>query len=168
MHCIWIFAELRSTEQAAEYANVRTLGIPRACRPVLTVLTDHYPQLLHLHVGCVILSGSLFSIRAVLRIANNPLANHRALRILSYLIDTTLLIAAILLTLILHQYPFVNSWLTAKVLLLVLYIAVGTVALKRARTAVGRALAMGVALAIFGYIIGVAVRHDPAGWLLSR
>jgi len=130
------------------------------------MLAGHYLQVLHLHVGCVILSGALFSARGLLRIADNPLANHRGLRILSYLIDTALLGAAILLTLILHQYPFVNGWLTTKVLLLVVYIALGTIALKRAQSTMARVMAVLAALAVFGCIIGVAVQHHPSGWLL--
>ena len=129
-------------------------------------VSAYYLQVLHLHVGAVILSGSLFTVRALLRIAGSPLANHRGLRILSYVIDTTLLVAAITLTLILHQYPFVNGWLTTKVLLLVVYIALGTLALKRAQSTAGRVLATLAALFVFAYIIGVAVQHRPAGWLL--
>jgi uncharacterized membrane protein SirB2 len=130
------------------------------------VLTAHYPQILLLHVGSVTFSGSLFAVRGILRFCDLPIANHRALRVLSYIVDTTLLVAAILLTLILHQYPFVNAWLTTKLLLLVLYIALGTIALKRARTTVGRGVALLAALATFAYIVGVAITHDPAGWLL--
>jgi uncharacterized membrane protein SirB2 len=130
------------------------------------MLAAHYLQVLHLHVGSVILSGSLFAVRALLRIAGSPLANQRVLRILSYVIDTTLLAAAVALTLILHQYPFVNGWLTTKVLLLIVYIALGTLALKRARSTAGRMLATLSALFVFAYIIGVAVQHRPAGWLL--
>jgi uncharacterized membrane protein SirB2 len=126
---------------------------------IADMLQTYYPQILHLHVGCVVLSGSLFGSRAILRIADNPLANHRGLRVLSYVIDTVLLAAAILLALIIRQYPFVNGWLTAKVLLLVLYIGLGTIALKRARTRTGRTLAMLAALLVFLLIIGVAVRH---------
>lgn len=124
-----------------------------------------YTLLLHLHVSAVVLSGSLFTLRALLRIADHPLANHRGLRILSYVIDTMLLVAAVALTLTLHQYPFVNGWLTTKVLLLIVYIALGTIALKRARSTAGRVLATLAALLVFAYIIGVAVHHRPAGWL---
>ena len=131
----------------------------------LIVLATHYPQILHLHVGAVVLSGSLFTVRALLRMGGSPMANHRGVRVLSYVIDTTLLVAAILLTLILHQYPFVNGWLTAKVLLLIVYVALGTLALKRAKTTAGRALATLASLLVFVYIIGVAVQHQPAGWL---
>ena len=130
------------------------------------MLAAHYLQVLHLHVSCVILSGSLFVVRSLLRIANRPLANHRALRILSYAIDTTLLCAGILLTLILHEYPFRDAWLTTKVLLLMLYIGLGTMALKRASTGPGRSAALIGALATYVFIIGVALTHQPAGWLL--
>lgn len=129
------------------------------------MLASHYVQLLHVHVGCVALSGTLFCTRALLRIANSPIANHRALRMLAYVIDTTLLGAAVLLTMIVHQYPITHAWLTTKVLLLVLYIALGTVALKRASSRRGRAAAAAAAVSVFGLIIGVALTHDPAGWL---
>ncbi len=130
------------------------------------MLTSHYQQILLLHVCCVTLSGALFAIRGVLRVGDLPVANHRALRILSYVIDTTLLTAAVLLTLILHQYPLVNAWLTTKLLLLLVYIALGTIALRRARTTAGRVAALTAALATFAFIVGVAITHQPAGWLL--
>jgi uncharacterized membrane protein SirB2 len=121
-------------------------------------------EILRVHVSCVALSGGLFAVRGALRVVNSPLANHRLLRITSYLIDTTLLLAAILLTTIVRQYPFVNAWLTAKVVLLVLYIATGIVALKHARSQAQRAAMVGAALTIYLLIIGVAITHRPAGW----
>jgi uncharacterized membrane protein SirB2 len=130
------------------------------------VLTAYYAQIRLLHIGCVAFSGTLFATRGVLRIANVAIANHRAVRILSYVVDTLLLVAAILLTLILHQYPFVNAWLTTKLLLLIVYVALGTIALKRAHTTAGRSAALIAALATFAYIIGVAIAHHPEGWLL--
>ena len=123
------------------------------------MLAAHYVQIRLLHVGCVALSGSLFTVRGLLRINRSPLANHRALRVVSYLIDTTLLVAAVLLTLIIHQYPFVNGWLTAKVLLLVPYIGLGIIALQRARTTRGRSVALIGALLTFATIVAIAVLH---------
>jgi len=93
------------------------------------------------------------------------IANHRLFRLTSYIIDTTLLASAILLTLILQQYPFVEAWLTAKVLLLALYIALGYITLKRARSRIGRIAALLGSLVTFVAIIGVAIAHHPAGWL---
>lgn len=129
------------------------------------MLNAYFAEIRLLHIGCVALSGALFTLRGVMRIADLPIANHWTLRWTSYVIDTALLGAAVLLTLILHQFPFVDAWLTCKVLLLPLYIALGIIALKRARSRVGRSVAFTAALVTFAYIVGVALAHDPVGWL---
>lgn len=126
-------------------------------------LTPWFGQILLLHVGCVVLSGSLFFSRGCLMLAGSPLANHVAVKRVSYLIDTTLLVAAIALTVIIHQYPFVQAWLTVKVLLLVVYIVLGVFALRRARTRAARAGFFVAALAVFGFIVSVALTKDPRG-----
>ena len=123
------------------------------------MLAPHYIPLHQLHVACVALSGTLFSSRALLHIQGSRLAQHRAVRMASYLIDTTLLVAGILLTLIIHQYPFVNGWLTAKVLLLACYIGLGLIALRFARTRLWRSAAMLGALVLYGAMITVALTH---------
>lgn len=134
------------------------------------MLAQHFHAILQLHVGSVILSGSLFFARGLMRLRGLALANHRALRILSYLIDTVLLGAAILLTLIVRQYPMANAWLTVKVGLLLVYIVLGSLALKRARTGHVRLAAFVAALATYGFIVSVAVTQNPLGLLgvLSR
>jgi uncharacterized membrane protein SirB2 len=129
------------------------------------MLVQHYLQIRFIHVTCVALSGALFTVRGVMRLADVPLANHRSLRLASYVIDTTLLTAAVGLMLIIHQYPLANSWLTAKVLLLVLYIGLGTMALKYGRSGRERGLTFGAALLTYTVIIGIAIAHHPAGWL---
>ena len=90
-------------------------------------------------------------------------ANNRVVARLSYVIDTALLAAAVLLMVIIHQYPFVQSWLTVKVVLLALYIVLGVLALRRGRTRWRRAGYFVAALAVYGFIISVAVMHDPRG-----
>lgn len=132
------------------------------------MLSAHVAEIRLLHVGCVAFSGTLFTLRGAMRIADFPIANHWTLRWTSYVIDTALLGAAALLTLILHQYPFVDGWLTCKVLLLPLYIALGIITMKRARTRAGRSVAFIAALLTFAYIVGVALAHDPSGWLALR
>ena len=128
------------------------------------MLASHYADIRLLHISCVALSGTLFTCRGLLRLFDSPIANTGALRWTSYVIDTVLLAAAILLTLILHQYPLENGWLTMKTALLVLYIALGVVALKRARTRFVSVAALIAALLIYGLIIGVAITHRPSGW----
>lgn len=130
----------------------------------MTLLIAHYGSIRFFHVSCVILSGGLFLGRGLMRIADAPVANHWALRVASYVIDTALLIAGILLTLTLHQYPLTDAWLTTKVLLLIVYIALGLYALKRAHRRSTRIIAYFGALLTFAFMIGVAVTHHPAGW----
>ena len=131
----------------------------------MTWLPSHYDDIRLFHVSCVALSGGLFLSRGLLQIGDAPLANAGALRIASYVIDTALLGAGISLSLLLHQYPFIDAWLTVKVLLLVVYIRLGLVALKRAQTRGVRIIAYLGAMATYAFIIGVAVTHHPAGWL---
>lgn len=129
-------------------------------------MIEFYPQIKFVHVLCVILSGSLFFVRGVLMLAGSRLANHAAARWLSYAIDTTLLTAALMLITILHQYPFVQAWLTVKVLLLVAYIVLGVLALRRARTRRARAICFVAAIGVFLFIVSVAIAHDPRGLLV--
>lgn len=129
------------------------------------MLASHLLEIRALHVGCVVLSGSLFTFRGVLRLNGVALANHGALRVASIIIDSVLLTAAILLTVILGQYPFLNGWLTVKLLLLVLYVALGSMALKRAKSRLGQITALAGALLTFIFIIGVAMTRQPLGWL---
>jgi len=127
-------------------------------------MVEYYLQIKFVHILCVGLSGALFATRGALHLANSPLAHHVAARWASYAIDTTLLTAALMLIGIVHQYPFTHAWLTTKVVLLVVYIALGAYALKRAHTRRTTAIAFVAALAVFATIIGAAVLHDARSW----
>lgn len=122
-----------------------------------------YLQILWTHIGCVIASGSLFFTRGCMMLAGLPAANHVALRRISVVIDSLLLTAAIALTMVIHQYPFLQAWLTVKVLLLVVYIALGVFALRRGRTLATRATCFASALIVFLFIVSVAYAHNPLG-----
>lgn len=122
-----------------------------------------YLQILWIHIGCVIASGSLFFTRGCMMLAGMPVANHVALRRISVVIDSPLLAAAIALTTIIHQYPFVQAWLTVKVILLVVYIVLGVFALRRGRTRAVRATCFAAAMLVFLFIVTVARTHDPLG-----
>jgi uncharacterized membrane protein SirB2 len=114
---------------------------------------------------CVVLSGSLFALRGLMMMRGSPYANHPTLRRCSYVIDTTLLGAAVILATVLQQYPFVQAWLTVKVVLLVVYIALGVLALRRGRTRRSRTAFLVAALLVYGFIVSVAMTHDPLGFL---
>jgi uncharacterized membrane protein SirB2 len=60
---------------------------------------------------------------------------------------------------------FANGWLATKLVLLVAYVALGTLALKRARSPRARSVCFAAALCTYLYILGVAHMHHPLGWL---
>jgi len=130
-------------------------------------MIEFYAQIKFVHVLCVILSGCLFALRGAMMLAGSRFSNSALLRYLSYAIDTTLLTAALMLVTILHQYPFVQAWLTEKVLLLVVYIVLGVFALRGGRTLRVRAVCYGAALGVYLTIVSIALAHNPPGWLVA-
>ena len=130
-------------------------------------MIEFYAQIKWVHVAAVIASGSLFMLRGAGVLARMRWPMWAPLRYLTYTVDTVLLTAALMLATILHQYPFVNSWLTAKVCLLAAYIVLGTFALRRGRTPRVRAVCYVAALLVYLFIVSVARAHHPLG-ILAR
>ncbi len=99
-------------------------------------MSSTYPLVKAVHVHAIGLSFAIFFLRGLLMLAHSKYSNHAALRYTSYVVDTVLLGAALVLAVMLRQYPFVHAWLTAKVLLLRrLHRVLGVLALRaRART----------------------------------
>ncbi len=126
-------------------------------------MIEFYPQIKWVHIAAVIFSGALFALRGTAVLAGARWPMWGPLRYLTYTVDTVLLTAALMLATLLHQYPFVHGWLTAKVLLLVAYIVLGTFALKRARSARARALCFVGALLVYLFIVNIARAHHPLG-----
>lgn len=114
------------------------------------------------HVSCAALSFSGFVLRGVWMLRGSHLLRARLTRVLPHVVDTVLLGSATLLALRIGQYPFVHGWLTAKVLGLVLYIGLGSVALKYGKTRAVRGLAWVAALTVFLYIVAVAMTHSAS------
>ena len=126
-------------------------------------MIEFYPQIKQLHVGAVFASGSLFLLRGLAVQAGVPWGMAAPVRYLSYTIDTVLLTAALMLLTILPAAVFANGWLWAKVALLVVYVGLGTFALKRGRTARARLASYVAALAVFAGMYMIARTHDPLG-----
>lgn len=125
-----------------------------------------YLYIKYLHVICVVLSGAGFTVRGLLMLSASPWLKSRVARIVPHLVDTLLLGSALTLAVLSGQYPFVQPWLTAKVLGLLAYILLGTVALKRGPTFAIRATALVLAAIAYAYIVGVALTRRP-GWILG-
>ena len=126
-------------------------------------MIEFYTQIKWVHVTAVLTSGTLFFIRGLLVNLGARWPMAAPVRYLTYTVDTILLTAALMLTTIVHQYPFVNGWLTTKVLLLVVYIVLGTFALKQGRTRKVRLICYFAALVVFAFIVSVARAHNPLG-----
>ena len=126
-------------------------------------LIEHYAALRHAHIGFVVASGTLFALRAFATLggARWPLA--LPARAASWVVDTGLLSAGALLWATLQLNPVVQAWLGAKLLLLLVYIGLGTMALRRARTTASSLAWTLAALGCFGFMVSVALTHDPAG-----
>jgi uncharacterized membrane protein SirB2 len=80
------------------------------------------------------------------------------IRYSSYAIDTVLLAAAVWLAILLHRTPFVDLWITVKVGLVVTYVVLGSLALKRAPTPRAKRTCFVLALLVFATIYWFA-RH---------
>lgn len=126
-------------------------------------MIEFYPQLRLVHIAAVIASGSLFFVRGLANALGERWTGAAPLRWLSYAVDTVLLTAALMLVAVLRQYPFVQAWLTVKVLLLVVYIVLGYWSFWKARTSAERLASWIAALAVYLYIVSVALAHHPLG-----
>lgn len=115
-----------------------------------------YLAIKYLHVTSVVLSGSFFLLRGLWMLRESDLLQRRWVKVLPHIIDTLLLGSALVMVFWSRQYPFVQPWLTAKLLALVVYIVLGSVALKRGKTRAVRGWAFVAALATFAYIVAVA------------
>lgn len=130
-------------------------------------LIDHYAALRQAHIGLVALSAAWFLLRASGRMAGARWPLALPARVASWVIDTGLLTAGGLLWAALQVNPLVQTWLGVKLLLLVAYVGLGTMALRRARTPAARAGWTLAALGCMGFMVSVALAHHPAGLLAT-
>ena len=123
-----------------------------------------YLAIKHLHVTSVVLSATGFLLRGLWMVTGSPLLQHRLTRVLPHIIDSVLLLSAIALAVLIRQYPLSADWVTAKVLGLLAYIFLGTIALKRGRTMSMRVTAFVAALLVYAWIVSVAITKNVAGF----
>lgn len=120
-----------------------------------------YTVVKHIHMSCAGLSGAFFVLRGSWMLRDSPMLQAKFVKVAPHVIDTLLLVTALTLAIISAQYPFVQAWITAKLLALILYIVLGTIALKRGKTRAIRVTALVAALLIFAYIGAVAFTKNP-------
>ena len=120
-----------------------------------------------IHLTTVTLTLLLFLLRSVWAFQRSPMLHNPVIRWLPHVNDTVLFGSALGTAAVIGQYPFVNDWLTAKVLALILYIVLGHITLWRSRNNRQRAAWMAASLAVFAYILMVAGCHDPRVWVCA-
>ena len=128
-------------------------------------MIEFYPQIKAAHVGLVLASGGLFLLRGIALQAGQSWVMAAPLRYLSYAIDTLLLVAAVVLVVLLPGSVLAHGWLIAKLVLLVVYVVLGSIALKRGRTRRQRFFAFLAALVTYGLMYSIARAHHPLGIL---
>ena len=120
-----------------------------------------YALIKHFHATCAVISFALFFLRGIWSFKDSPIMRQPWVKIVPHIVDTLLLASALVLAFTIGQYPFLDGWLTAKFFGLVLYILLGTIALKYGKTKTVRVSAWFAALAVFAYIVLVAKQHNP-------
>jgi uncharacterized membrane protein SirB2 len=113
------------------------------------------------HIAMVLLTIGFLVLRSVWAFAGSARLKSPIVRTLPHVIDTVLLISALGTAVLLHRYPFVDDWLTAKFFGLLAYIVLGHITLWRVKNNRQRAVALTATLAVFAYIVLVAISHDP-------
>lgn len=132
---------------------------------LMQALQAQYPLIKTLHIALVAGSGGLFALRGLGMLAGAAWPMKAGVRQLSVWIDVLLLAAGVSLWTLLGLHPAREHWLGVKLALLLIYIVLGSIALKRGRTRRQRALGYLAALAVFGFMVTVARAHHPLGWL---
>lgn len=124
-----------------------------------------YMVIKQVHLFAVSISLALFLLRGIWMLRGSPILQQRWVRVVPHVNDTVLLGAGVWLAILLRQVPGASGWLTAKLIALIVYIGLGTIALKRGRTATQRTVAWFAALAVFAYIVAVALTKNPMPWI---
>ncbi len=130
-------------------------------------MIEHYFLIKHLHITTAILSLALFLLRAWWSVRESPWLQRSWVKVLPHVNDTLLLTLGVLLMVMLRMWPHQHPWLAAKLIALLVYIGLGTLAIKRGRRPAVRGAAALAAAATFAYMLGAALKHSPLSWLAA-
>lgn len=122
-----------------------------------------YPFIKHLHIALVSASVALFAARGLGVLAGRAWPMRAGVRRVSVAIDSALLLAGVGLWWVLGLNLMDHGWLATKLVLLPVYVVLGSWALKRAPTRRAKAVCFALALATVGHMVTVALAHHPLG-----
>ena len=124
-----------------------------------------YASVKAVHQTAVALSVGGFFARGLASFRGALWVRGRLARTLPHVVDSVLLVSALALAWTLRLNPLETPWLMAKIIGLLLYIALGMLALRPGRPAALRGAAWIGALATFAWIVSVAITKQPLGFL---
>ncbi|HET7833100.1 MAG TPA: SirB2 family protein [Gallionella sp.] len=124
-----------------------------------------YAAIKTLHISCVALSYSLFFLRGIWSLNNSSMLHSHYANVLPHVVDTVLLTSAITLAVMLGVSPLNSVWLLTKISALLLYIVLGSVAIRRGKTRRTKLTAWIAAQLVFCFIVATAITHSPTPWL---
>lgn len=119
---------------------------------------------LQLHALLALVSGLWFGARAVWYLGLQRTIAQGFWRRAPHLVDTLLLISGLALAWQARLAPHLVPWFGAKLLLIAVYIVLGIIAIRSKKRPTGIAAAT-LALAIWLWILGMAVNRSILGWL---
>ncbi len=123
-----------------------------------------YSMLKLIHVSAAVLTISGFILRSFWMLVESPKLGHRIVLVAPHVIDTVFLFSGLGLIWTLNLPVLNQPWLLTKFVALIVYILLGTVALKRGKTRRIRIGALALALLTFAYIAGVALSKSMGSW----
>ena len=124
-----------------------------------------YLILKYAHVVAAVTTISGFVLRGYWMLVDSKILQHPVTKIAPHIIDTVFLHAGSGMMWLLHLEPLKQPWLIAKFTGLVVYVLLGAVAIRRGPTKQIRTIAFASAVAVFAYIVGVALTRSPLSWL---
>ena len=124
-----------------------------------------YLILKYAHVLAAVTSISGFMLRGYWMLRESKMLQHPVTKVVPHIIDTVFLLAGVGLVWLLHFEPLKQPWLIAKLTGLIVYVLLGTVAIRRGSTKQIRTIALVGAVAVFAYIVGAALTKSPLSWL---
>lgn len=122
---------------------------------------DNYLIFKHLHITAVALSGLLFMIRGLWLLQGSAQLQAKWVKITPHVVDTVLLCSAIAMLVVSQQFPV---WVHVKITLLVVYIGLGLMAFKKAKTQGQKLTFLLAAVAVYVFLISVGLTKSAAGF----
>lgn len=96
----------------------------------MELLSSFYPVIKHFHFTSITISVLFFMIRFVLQWQQSPLMDKKIVKKAPYVVDAILLFSGLVLCIAIRQYPFIDSWVTEKLLAVGAYIFLTIIAMR--------------------------------------